>query len=84
MILRILFGQLIDTYPGQNAPEALEVADEYAEEISPEFLEGKIEEYKKQGIYSRLEVIDVEIDGKLLEKILKPKNELKGEIKKEE
>jgi len=47
MTIFVLFGQRKEDYPGQFAPEALEVISCYGHEENPEFLEEKLAEYTK-------------------------------------
>jgi hypothetical protein len=61
MILFVIFGQRKETYPGQYAPEALEVMDEYGMEDNPEWLEGKLDEHKKDTSFVNVEIIEINL-----------------------
>ena len=54
MKLYILFGQLIERYPGEYAPEALECMDEYGMEENPEYLDDKMKEFSKTEEFEKI------------------------------
>ena len=58
----ILFGQRKCAYPGQYAPEALEIMDEYAhEDGNPEWLHEKLAEYENTGEFDGVRIIEVDL-----------------------
>jgi len=73
MKLHILFGQRKCSYDGEYAPEALDVADEYAMEDNPEWLPGKRVEYDKQGDFESVAVLIVKVPNGAIDGALSPK-----------
>jgi len=61
MTIFVLFGQRKEDYPGQFAPEALEVISCYGQEENPEFLEEKLAEYTKTEEFMGLRICEVSI-----------------------
>lgn len=59
--LNVLLAQRKCSYPGEYAPEALEVADEYAWDENPENLNEKLKEYEATGEFTRLRIVKVTI-----------------------
>jgi hypothetical protein len=83
MILRVLFIQRQDSYPGQHAPEAVEIADEYTDDDSPEFLQKKLKEQTGSDI-ENAQIIDIEVDQARIMSILRPQNPpIAGTIKEQ-
>jgi hypothetical protein len=73
MIVKILFGQRTEHYNiGETAPEALECVSEYDHEDNPTWLQGRLEHHQASKNFKNLVVVDVEVDSKLLDKILNP------------
>lgn len=72
MKLYILFGQRIERYPGEYAPEALEVMDEYGMEESPEYLDDKMKEFSKTEEFESLAIVPLAVDQSSIMKILRP------------
>lgn len=83
MILKVLFGQRIESYAGEYGSEALEIIDEYTEEENPDFLTNKLKEYQKQDIFESLAIVEIEVDENKINSFLRPINKIKGEIKNE-
>lgn len=84
MTLHILFAQRKCHYPGQYAPEALEIMTEYAIDDNPTYLPEKLEFYRKSEEFSNLMVIPVKVDDDKLDEILFQKNiGLEGTIHEE-
>ena len=83
MILKVLFGQRIESYAGEYGSEALEIIDEYTEEENPDFLTNKLKEYQKQDIFESLAIVVIEVDENKINSFLRPINKIKGEIKNE-
>lgn len=61
MNVYILFGQRKCDYPGQYAPEALEVMDEFAHDENGEWLDEKLAEAEKTGEFTAVRIIRVEL-----------------------
>lgn len=61
MIIHILFGQRKEDYPEQYAPEALEVADEYAMQENPEWMQEKLAYYEGTKEFTALKVMEIEV-----------------------
>ena len=62
MKIHILFGLRKQSYPGQYAPEALEVMDEYAMDDNLDYLKDKSEEYKKSDEFQSLRIFEIKVD----------------------
>lgn len=61
MNLYIIFGQRIERYPGEYAPEALEVMDEYGMEENGQWLEEKLEEHRKNTDFLGVSIFCIEL-----------------------
>jgi hypothetical protein len=73
MIVKILFGQRKESYNiGANSPEALECVSIEEHEANPQWIQSRLEFHQSNNEFKALTVIDVEVDGKHLEKILNP------------
>lgn len=80
--LFILFAQRRCSYPGEYAPEALEIMDEYGYDDNGVWLHEKLKEHrKKDNTIERLEIIAVDVDYDKIIEILNPKHVLPGEVK---
>lgn len=62
MKIYVIFGQRIESYEGENAPEARDVIDEYSDEGNPEWLIQKLAEHRKESSFESVELIAIEID----------------------
>lgn len=82
MLLKIIFGQRKQDYSGQYVPEALAVIDEYCYGDNREWLYSKLEEYRLDKSFSSVEIINVKIDGTMLDTILNATPQLAGKIQK--
>lgn len=80
MILKVLMGQRKESYPGEYAPEALEVMTEYDFSENESWILDKFDEQKKEKHWENLRIIDVKIDDKALMNILRPTAVLEGKI----
>lgn len=81
MILYVLFGQRKCNYPGQYAPEALEVMDEFGYEENPQWLEEKKEKCKATGEFMAVEIIELAAPTSEIEQRLMPRHEpIEGKI----
>jgi len=72
MKILVLFGQRVENYPGEYAPEALACIAEIHHQDNPEYLE---EEHKKliaSGEFSALMVVAIDVDGAALHATLSP------------
>jgi hypothetical protein len=61
MKLSILFGQRVGNYPGQFAPEAIRVADEYTMEENPEWIKDELRKAESWNEYESLEIVTIDI-----------------------
>jgi len=68
MNVYILFGQRKCAYPGQLAPEALEVMDEFAYDENGDWLRDKLKEAEKTNEFEALRILEVAL-GKGSEEI---------------
>lgn len=60
--LMVLFGQRINSYPNEYAPEALAVMDEYGNDDNPLYLKDEVEKYRQLNEFSSLRIFEIEID----------------------
>lgn len=82
MIVKILFGQMQNTYPDEYAPEALAIISEYDDNDNSEYMEKEYEKYASSKDYIKLAIVDVEINDEKLDKILSPETvKISGKIK---
>ncbi|APC44433.1 hypothetical protein [Pseudoalteromonas phage PH357] len=61
MIIHVLFAQRKESYDGEYAPEAVDVVDEYAFSDNPEYLEGRLSEFKSSAEYQNAEIVDIDL-----------------------
>lgn len=81
MKLYVLFAQRKCSYPGEFAPEALEVMDEFGYDVNGQWLHEKLEKYKKEdSTIERIEIVTIEVDSDKINNILNPKHLVKGEV----
>lgn len=85
MILYILIGQRIEDYPGQYAPEALAVIDEYGHSDNPDYMREQKELYEKSKEFEKLAVIAVNASTNAIMEVLRPRatlirSEFAGEV----
>lgn len=73
MKLFVLFGQRVENYPGQYAPEALECIDEFGMEENPDWLEDKMKRARASNEYENLAIIPLEVDQSRIMQFLRPK-----------
>jgi hypothetical protein len=70
MKLHVIFGQRKCTYPGEYAPEALDIMDEYGMDENPKWFEERMAEHVNNADFSAvaevvIDVPDYEIDRRL-------------------
>ena len=70
--LHILFAQRAERYPGEYAPEALEVADEYAMEENPEWMDERVASHRATGEFESLAVVPVSVPYEAITAKLRP------------
>lgn len=82
MKLHILFGQRKQSYDGEHAPEALVCWTEYDRDENPDGFDKACEEAEaKYGPeFSAFRIIDVEVDGDKLDRLLNGRPKIKGEV----
>lgn len=81
MTFKILVGQRKESYPGEHAPEPLEVISNFGDEENPSFLLDKFDEYKRAREWENLAIVDVQVRMMDLMRILRPDKIVKGTIK---
>jgi len=82
MSVYILFGQRICDYPGQYAPEALEVMDEFAYDENGVWLHDKLEAAEKTKEFEALRIVNIGLgDMEKLRELIVGIPEIKGEVK---
>ena len=82
MNVYILFGQRKGQSPGESAPEALEVMDEFAYEENAEWLQEKLEAAKKTNEFEALRILEVALgkDSEEIRELLVGIPKLRGHI----
>jgi hypothetical protein len=82
MSVYILFGQRVCRYPGEYAPEALEVMDEFAYGENAEWLHEKLEAAEKTNEFEALRIIHIGVgDMEKLRELIVGIPSIKGEVK---
>jgi len=81
MILKVLFGQRIESYEGEYAPEALAIADEYTDDDNPDYLLNELKKCQEDESFENLIMIEIEVDDEKIDSFLRPINKIKGKIK---
>lgn len=61
MNLYVIFGQRREMYPGECAPEALEIMDEYGIEENGEWLQKKLEEHRQNTEFVKVDIFCIEL-----------------------
>ena len=72
MIFHILVGQRKCSYPGQYAPEALEVMDANGMSDNPDWLIDKQSEYESSDEFKTLKIVKVFVHQDYIDEILFP------------
>lgn len=81
MDLLILFAQRKENYPGEYAPEALEIVTEYDYDENPDFINCKAIDAGKNPEFESAEIIRVQVDIEAIMRRLRPSEEpIKGTI----
>jgi len=70
--LYVIFGQRKEHYPGEYAPEALDVADECTMEENPEWLLERLQEHRKVSDWEAVEVVKISVPLDPIMQILRP------------
>lgn len=73
MKIHILFGHRKESYDGEHAPEALEVADEYTNEENPDWILCKAADAEKSQEWQTVKIVELEISQSALMSALYPK-----------
>ena len=74
-------GQRQEGYPGEHAPEALEVMTEFDYAENPEWLEKKYETQLKEKHWESVKIIDVKVKESDIMEILRPSlRSIAGEV----
>ena len=80
MIFHILIGQRKCAYPGQYAPEALEVMDDNGMSDNPEFMSEKMEYYQRSREFDSIVIMKVGVADSHVDRVLFPNTEVKGMV----
>jgi hypothetical protein len=73
MILHVLMGQRKESYPGQYAPEALAIIDEYGHSDNPDYMAAERAKQTATGEFESLAVLDLDVSGPAIMAHLRPK-----------
>lgn len=77
----VLVGHRKEYYPGQHKPEVLEVIDHIGNDVDPDFLLNKKDEYDRSLEFSSLAVIRINVPAKSVTDALYPKqNTIHGSV----
>lgn len=79
-IIYLLIGQRQVSYPGQYAPEALAVADEYTQDDNPDYLLSEFKKYESSKEFTSLKVIKVDVKADFYKLLHPPEPEVTGEV----
>lgn len=80
MKLFVLFAQRKERYPGEFAPEAMAVMDEFGMDEIPEYMDQKIAEAKKNDDLESVVLIPMEVDRDAIMALLRPVALIKAEV----
>lgn len=72
MKLYVIFAQRKEHYFGEYAPEALDVADEFAYDENPDWLQDKLKNYRTEAHWEKVEIIGIDVTSNLIEAIMRP------------
>jgi len=70
--LYVIFGQRKERFPGEYAPEALDVADWIAMEENPEWIQERLQHHKDTKEFESLEIVRIEVDLSDIMRRLRP------------
>ena len=79
MILYVIFGQRHERYPVEFAPEALDTIDQYSDDATPEWLQGRLIHRRESGEFRMVNIVPIKIDQAAIHNILTP-SPVQGEI----
>lgn len=81
MKLLVIVGQRKERYPGEYAPEALDVIDEVGNDENPDYIIEKKKAAEDSGDFEAVVVLAIALDGSRVMELLRPKTvELAGGI----
>ena len=72
MLIKVIFAQEKESYPGEYAPTALEIVTEYDYDENPEWFDKKLIKYRNIPVYTHVAVINIEIKDEDLDTRLFP------------
>ena len=78
MIFHILVGQRVCSYPGEYAPEALEVMDDNAMGDNEEWMLEKMKEYRDSNEFTNLVILQVKVSDAEVDRVLMPSTHVNG------
>lgn len=70
--LYVILGQRKEHYPGEYAPEALDVADEYTMGENPEWLLERLQDHRKVSGWEAVEVVRIAVPLDPIMQVLRP------------
>lgn len=76
-----LWGQRVCRYPGQYAPEIIDMMTEYQNEENSEWLEEKEKQAVESGEFSSVAIIEISVNEDKIRSILNDLPEIDGIIK---
>jgi len=83
MLIKVLFAQEQESYPGEYAPTALEVVTEYDYDDNPDWLDKKLIKYRNTPEYTHVAVINIKIkDEDLSARLFPNEKAIDGKIVK--
>jgi len=83
MLIKVIFAQEKESYPGEYAPTALEVVTEYDYDENPEWLDKKLAKHRNIPEYTHVAVINIKIkDEDLNARLFPNETEMDGKIVK--
>ena len=70
--LHIIFGQRKESYPGEHAPEALDIADECTMDENPEWLLERQGYHQKDPSFESVKIVKIVVPLESIMSILRP------------
>lgn len=80
--LLVVIGQRKDSYPGENAPEALAVITEYGNDENPDYIQDELKRAKADPDMEAAAIFTITINRGEIDRVLRPQSKpLEGQIK---
>lgn len=80
MFVKIVFGQRKEGYPGEFAPEALAIIDEYSDADNPNWINEQLEVYKKDKSFLNVRIMNVKVNQDEIRNFLTHQPYLDGKV----